>query len=106
MKVDYNFIRNEGRLTQAQAKKQKVEQVLAPVLANQETQMRRLDEADRLAGFGGMSEFATQPELGFCFEQFAEQLLLKNSMASNLIDLQAEMNKLDVQGSGSDETES
>ena len=53
--------------------------MLAPVLANQETQIRRLDEADRKAGFGGMSEFATQPELSFCFEQFAEQMLLKNS---------------------------
>jgi len=47
VKVDYGFIRNEGRLTQAMSKKQRVEQVLAPVLANAETQIRRLDEADR-----------------------------------------------------------
>ena len=73
--------------------------MLAPVLANQETQIRRLDEADRLAGFGGIQEFATQPELGFCFEQFAAQMLLKNSTATNLIDLQAEMNKLEIQAS-------
>lgn len=49
--------------------------------------MRRLDEADKLAGFGTISEFATQPELAFCFDQFAEQMLLKNSTATNLMDL-------------------
>ena len=49
--------------------------------------MRRLDEADRLAGFGGLAEFATQPELAFCFDQFAEQMLPKMSLATNLVDL-------------------
>ena len=32
----------------------------------------RLDEADKAAGFGALAEFATQPELAFCFGQFAE----------------------------------
>jgi len=49
--------------------------------------MRRLDEADRQAGFGQLTEFSTQPELAFCFDQFSAQMLLKNSTALNLIDL-------------------
>ena len=60
--------------------------------------MRRLDEADRQAGFGQLAEFATQPELAFCFDQFSAQMLLKNSTALNLIDLQAEMNRLEISG--------
>ena len=68
-------------------KKKKVEQLLAPILSELETQMRRLDEADRQAGFGQLAEFATQPELAFCFDQFSAQMLLKNSTALNLIDL-------------------
>ena len=39
----------------------------------------------------------TQPDLGFCFDQLAEQMLLKRSTADNIADLQAELNQLDLQ---------
>lgn len=69
---------------------------MAPVLQQHETQVRRLDEADRQAGFGGITEFATQPELGFCLNQFAEQMLVRPSNAATVIDLQAELNRLEL----------
>ena len=59
VKVDYTFIQNEKRLAQALSKKHKAEQSLAPTLSLEETQVRRLDEADRSAGFGGLAEFST-----------------------------------------------
>ena len=58
--------------------------------------MRRLDEADRQAGFGGITDFATQPEIAFCFDQFSDQMLVQKSTATSLIDLQAEMNRLEI----------
>jgi len=59
-------------------------------------QTRRIDEADKHAGLGGMTEFATQPELAFCFDQFADRMLVRSSTATTLIDLQAEMNQLEI----------
>ena len=35
-------------------------------------------------------------ELGFCFDQFSSQMLLQTSSAKNLVDLQAEMNKIEL----------
>ena len=34
VKIDYGFIRNEGRLTQAETRKERVNAVLAPMLSN------------------------------------------------------------------------
>jgi hypothetical protein len=41
-------------------------------------------------------EFTTQPAIQFCFEQFASEMLVKPSLAENLIDLQAEFNELKI----------
>jgi len=47
-----------------------------------------------VAGFGNAVEFKTQPSLGFCFDQFAGEMLLNSSQAKTLVDLQAELNKM------------
>ena len=98
VRVDYKFTQNAQRLESAVSKRSKADKALAPILQSQETQIRRLDEADRQAGFGGITEFATQPELAFCFEQFSDQMLVQKSTATTLIDLQAEMNDLKISG--------
>jgi hypothetical protein len=36
------------------------------------------------------------PSLGFCFDQFACEMLLKPSQATSLVDLQAEFNQLAI----------
>lgn len=60
------------------------------MVGEQDAQIRRLDQADKAM----QGDFTTQPLIGFCFEQFADGLLVKPSTAESLIDLQAEFNAL------------
>ena len=50
-----------------------------------------------MAGIGQGSSFAAQPSLGFCLDQFASEMLLPNSSATTLVDLQAELNALNLE---------
>jgi len=62
-----------------------------------ETQLKRLDLADRAfttdaQGHLQVNDFTSQPPLAYCFDQFTAQMLPEKSKATNLIDLQAELN--------------
>lgn len=72
---------------------------IAQVVGEQDAQIRRLDEADRAM----QGDFTTLPHVGFCFDQFAQSLLLKPSTAESLIDLQAEFNELKIVSAPDDE---
>jgi hypothetical protein len=70
--------------------------LVTKLVSEQETQLRRLDTADNAM----KGEFTTQPPIQFCYEQFSSEMLVKPSVADNLVDLQAEFNamKLDKNG--------
>lgn len=74
-----------------QQKEIDVKNITEAVVEN-EAQIRRLDHADKAM----QGDFTTQPLIGYCFDQFAEGLLLKPSTAENLVDLQAEFNAMNL----------
>lgn len=94
-KVDYNFVLDKK--IDVEMKDAKLGGLAPSTMKEQETQQKRLDKVDRELGFGQQtSDFTTMPSLGFCFDQFACEMLLKPSQATSLVDLQAEFNQLNI----------
>eukprot|EP00347_Sterkiella_histriomuscorum_P004204 403361349 len=88
--ADYSFIdhKPERRMSDVQERQ---------LLVNyQETQIQRLDQADKIIK---ECDFIGMPSLGYCFDQFIGEMLPKPKDIHNLIDLQEEIMK-NNQGNG------
>ncbi|CDW77145.1 u3 snornp-associated protein nan1 [Stylonychia lemnae] len=83
--ADYGFIQ------QKQDRRMSDVQERALLINYQETQIQRLDQADKIIS---QSDFIGMPSLQFCFDQFISEMLPKPKNITSLIDLQEELQKI------------